>query len=206
MQPGEFAAPPDSRSGARSGTMPHVLTVADVLAEVLDTAARSRIGAREPALVPAPPLPAPLPVAPPAPPGPVPLARLLERNGTGFIEGAYADLLGRDPDRDALDHYRDELVSGRLPKVAILGTLRYSPEGRRRGRSVPGLRRRVLWQRAYGVPVFGRVLRTAAAVAALPRLVRDLQRLEQQVLQDQERIERLERALASGACVRASGR
>lgn len=208
MQPGDLAAPADARSGAqggtRSGTMPHVLTVADVLAEVLDTAARSRVGAREPALLPAPPPPAPPPPAPPLPLGPVPLARLLERDGTGFVVGAYADLLGRDPDRDALAHYRDELVSGRLPKVAILGVLRHSPEGRRRGRPVPGLRRRVLLQRAYGVPVFGRVLRTAAAVVALPRLMRDLQRLEQQSLQDRERVERLERALASAGG--ASGR
>ena len=111
--------------------------------------------------------------------------------------GAYTDLLGRLPEPDSLEYYRLALLDGRLSKTAILGMIRSSPEGRRRGEPVPGLRRRFLLQRAYRVPVLGRALRTAVAVLALPRLLRDLQRLEQQNALTQERLARLERALAS---------
>lgn len=200
MHPGNLTARPGVRGGARSGAIsglpggaaPRVLTTADVLAELLDVAAQVRTGRRDPA-VSDPAVSASLL----APAGPVTLARLLERHGTDFVVGAYADLLGRLPEPDSLEYYRVALLDGRLSKVAILGMIRSSPEGRRRGESVPGLRRRFLLQRAYRVPVLGRALRTAVAVLALPRLLRDLQRLEQQNALTQDRIARLERALES---------
>lgn len=183
----------DARNGARSGVpgaaASRVLTTADVLAELLDVAERVRTGRHDPA-------PSAPPPAPTLPPGPVTLARLLERHGADFVVGAYADLLGRPPDPDALEYYRVALVSGRLPKAAILGMIRYSPEGRRRGEPVPGLRRRFLLQRTYRLPVLGQALRMAVAVLALPRLLRDVQRLEQQNALTQERIAALERSLA----------
>ena len=207
MYPGDTIARPGAldlvrdgtSNGAPGGVAPPVLTAADVLAELLDVAERVRTGWYDPAR------PTPF-VVPAAPAGPVTLARLLERHGAGFVVGAYADLLGRTPDPDALDYYRVALMDGRLSKAAILGMIRYSPEGRRRGESVPGLRRRFLLQRAYRVPVLGRVLRAAVAVVSLPRLLRDLQRLEQQNALIQERITRLERALASAGAAADPGR
>ena len=200
MYPGNLTARPGARGGAQSGAMsglpggaaPRVLTTADVLAELLDVAAQVRTGRRDPT-VSDPAVSASLL----APAGPVTLARLLERHGTDFVVGAYTDLLGRLPEPDSLEYYRLALLDGRLSKVAILGMIRSSPEGRRRGEPVPGLRRRFLLQRAYRVPVLGRALRTAVAVLALPRLLWDLQRLEQQNALTQERLARLERALAS---------
>lgn len=193
----------DARGGAPGDTAPCVLTTADVLAEVLDVAERVRAGWHDP-VSPASSAVSVLAALPP--PGPVTLARLLERHGADFVVGAYADLLGRAPDPDALDYYRAALMDGRLPKVAILGMIRYSPEGRRRGEPVPGLRRRFVLQRAYRVPVLGRVLRAAVAVLALPRLSRDVQRLEQHNALLQERLARLERALASAGAAADPGR
>lgn len=188
MQQGNLAA--------ASGATSRVLTTADVLAEILEAASRhQRAVARGAAGTHEQSRHAPYQASSPS--EPVTLARLLERNGADFVAGAYADLLGRAPDPGALDLYRTALLSGTLPKVAILGMLRYSREGRRCGRVVPGLRRRFLMQRAYRVPLLGRALRTAAAVLTLPRLMRDLQRLEQQGALDRERIAQLEQALAS---------
>lgn len=192
-------APGGASDGAQVGTTVPVLTTADVLAELLDVAERVRTGWYDPAR------PTPL-VVPAAPAGPVTLARLLERHGAEFVVGAYTDLLGRTPDPDALDYYRAALMDGRLSKAAILGMIRYSPEGRRRGEPVPGLRRRFVLQRAYRVPVLGRVLRAAVAVLALPRLLRDMQRLEQQNALLHDRVARLERSLASAGAAADPGR
>ena len=85
-----------------------------------------------------------------------------------------------------------------MSKAAILGAIRYSSEGRTIGKIVPGLRRRFLLQRSYELPLVGRLLRLAVSVAALPRALRDLQRLEQMAHADRTRLDRLERALAAG--------
>lgn len=215
MYPGDTIARPGARDlvrdgapdgasdgtpeGASIGTGPRLLTTSDVLAEMLDVAERVRTGWYDPAR------PTAL-VVPAAPAGPVTLARLLERHGAEFVVGAYTDLLGRTPDPDALDYYRAALMDGRLSKAAILGMIRYSPEGRRRGEPVPGLRRRFVLQRAYRVPVLGRVLRAAVAVLALPRLLRDVQRLEQQNALLHDRVARLERSLASAGAAADPGR
>ena len=62
---------------------------------------------------------------------------------------------------------------------------------------MPGLRRRYLLQRSYRLPLLGRLLRLASSILALPRVMRDVQRLEQMADADRARIDRLERALAA---------
>ena len=169
-----------------------------MLAELLDAAERGIVRRAE------------APVDRPAEPGPtdvrarvghgarVSYGALLERDGAEFVRHAFVELLGRKPDPGALAHYGEELRSGRLTKAAILGAIRYSSEGRTIGKIVPGLRRRFLLQRSYELPLVGRLLRLAVSVAALPRALRDLQRLEQMAHADRTRLDRLERALAAG--------
>lgn len=128
---------------------------------------------------------------------PVSYSALLERDGEAFVQHAFVELLGRKPDQDALTHYSDGLRSGRLTKAAILGVIRYSSEGRTIGKIVPGLQRRYLLQRSYGLPLVGRLLRVAGSILALPRMMRDFQRLEQMAHADRVRLDRLERALAA---------
>ena len=174
------------------------LDQSDVLAELLDAAERGIVRRAE------------APVDRPAEPGPtdvrarvghgarVSYGALLERDGAEFVRHAFVELLGRKPDPGALAHYGEELRSGRLTKAAILGAIRYSSEGRTIGKIVPGLQRRFLLQRSYELPLVGRLLRLAVSVAALPRALRDLQRLEQMAHADRTRLDRLERALAAG--------
>lgn len=192
------AAPDAVRNAARGAPPPppfpspsgRGVSQSDVLAELLDAADRGVLRRAE---APAPPLPA----RPVDTRLPVSYAALLERNGNEFVRHAYAELLGREPDPGALAHYGDGLRGGRMTKAAILGAIRYSSEGRTIGKIVPGLRRRYLLQRSYGLPLLGRLLRIARSVMALPRVMRDLQRLEQMADADRARLDRLERALAA---------
>lgn len=131
------------------------------------------------------------------PPGSIPLNLwpLLARHGRDFVEHAFLELTSSKPAPHALDHYLQALTDGRATKIRILGEIRYGAEGRAEGRTVPGLRRRFLLQRAYDIPVLGRLLRIAATLPRLPRLLRDLQRLEQGDADSRERIAGLEKRL-----------
>jgi SAM-dependent methyltransferase len=118
-------------------------------------------------------------VAAAAPPEPPPSSTALDINALAgladleFIEKAYTALLGRRPDETGMRHYARLLAAGGS-RVAVLGELRYSTEGRAVGTVVPGLRKRFLLHRLYRLPVLGRMIRSATAVVALPGLMRDV--------------------------------
>jgi 2-polyprenyl-3-methyl-5-hydroxy-6-metoxy-1,4-benzoquinol methylase len=112
----------------------------------------------------------------PQPPGPADINALMGLDDRGFIEQAYATLLGRTPDEVGLAHYLARLGSG-ATRIMVLGELRYGPEGRQVGTPAPGLRGRFLLHRLYRVRLFGRLLRIMSAIVALPGLMRDVSRL-----------------------------
>jgi hypothetical protein len=97
-----------------------------------------------------------------------------------FLDRAYRSLLDRRPDDCGLRHHMEALAAG-VSRITVLGALRYSPEGMAVGRPVPGLRKRYMIHRLYGLPVFGRLLRSLTAALALPGLMRDQARLGTEV-------------------------
>jgi hypothetical protein len=95
-----------------------------------------------------------------------------------FIEAAYGHLLGRDPDPAGEAHYRRALLRGKLTRIEVLGRLKFSPEGRRRGQAVPGLVIAFLLATGYRVPIAGPLAGLAARLLCLPAHWQDRTTLE----------------------------
>ena len=98
---------------------------------------------------------------------------LMGLSDLNFVEKAYLGILGRRPDEAGTRHYASMLAAG-SSRIAVLGELRYSAEGRKVGAVVPGLRKRFLVQRLYRLPLLGRLIRTITGIVALPGLMRDV--------------------------------
>ena len=77
------------------------------------------------------------------------IAELTGGHGETFVRNAYRALLRRGPDPEGLGHFLALLRAGRS-KLAVLGGIRYSSEGRRVAVHVPGLYRRYLAERIFG--------------------------------------------------------
>jgi hypothetical protein len=85
-----------------------------------------------------------------------------------FLHAAYRHVLGRDPDAAGSAHYQRALLAGRLTRIELLGRLRLSPEGRRRGMRLPGLDIAFPLALAYRIPVAGPLLALVARLLRLP--------------------------------------
>ncbi|MDQ2802378.1 MAG: methyltransferase domain-containing protein [Pseudomonadota bacterium] len=134
---------------------------------------------------------------------PLDLWPLFARNGADFVRHVHQELLRREADQKTVEELTAGLLDGRLAKIEILGRLRFSPEGRRVGRRVPSLRWRFFLSRAYRLPVVGRLARIATALARMPRLLREMQRLEQSTHQQAATLDRLQAsAIADGSSFR----
>lgn len=107
---------------------------------------------------------------------------LLRFHDQDFVINAYLAVLRRLADSDGLQHYLNLLRQGES-KVAILGRLRYSPEGRRQGVKIRGLAGRFLLDTLYRTPLLGWVLQTFAVLAHLPGLERNQRRFEAYAVQ-----------------------
>jgi O-antigen chain-terminating methyltransferase len=155
----------------------------------------------------APPLPGSAPTPPPPPAAllegrrdmtvPLDPGSLMAWQGADFVRRAYLELLGREPDERA-SFYAEALADGRLSKLEILGGIRFTDEGKAVGREVRGLKPRFLVSRAGRLPVVGRLVRIAAAVAGMPSTLRHLQRLEQSFVASATRQDAEGRARAEG--------
>lgn len=99
------------------------------------------------------------------------LADLTGEHFITFVQHVYRQVLKREPD-DAGAHNQLNLLAAGGSKVEVIGNLRYSPEGRRIGVRVPGLRWRFLLTKACRIPVLGAVLSWCLALLALPQLMR----------------------------------
>jgi hypothetical protein len=104
---------------------------------------------------------------------------LLRYNASELIRNAYIAILGRKPDKDSQDHWMEQLASGRVSKIDLIGRLRYAPEGRESGVPIRGLWMRfALSQMGQRIPVLGYVLKIGLCVMRLPHLQSGLRRLE----------------------------
>lgn len=116
------------------------------------------------------------------------LSELLRFDDMEFIEVAYRALLHREPDVLGLDDYLNALRGGSASKVEILGSIRFSAEGRRCGIHVDGLLlpyKLHQWRRRRLV---GPVLGSLMAVARLPRLALHLQSMEAKAAQQSQQL------------------
>ncbi len=123
---------------------------------------------------------------------------LMEPNGAEFVSLVYEELLGRAADTAALAHYEAGLKQGGIAKIDIIAAIRYSPEGRKISRKVPGLLPRTLLRRSYQIPLLGKLARLAVSILRLPRLANELQSATRRLADVQDRLDRLERRLAGG--------
>jgi hypothetical protein len=92
-----------------------------------------------------------------------------------FIENATRNILGRLGGQA----YLGALRNGSLTKIDILGRLRYSSEGRRRGVTISGLLPMFLLHTLFKVPVVGYFCEVLYQFFRLPRLAQNQRMLEQ---------------------------
>lgn len=95
-----------------------------------------------------------------------------------FVDGAYRQILGREPDAAGAAHYQRMLLRGRLSRIEMLGRLSYSAEARRRGTPVPGIAIALILSLAYRVPLAGPLLAFAARLLRLPAHWQDRSAIE----------------------------
>lgn len=105
-----------------------------------------------------------------------------------FVRNAYRGILQREPDDAGFAEYVDALRSGRLNKIDILASLKFSPEGRERNVTVYGLDRKAQLRKLYRVPAIGYLLELTAAFFRLPVLLAEYRRLEAHVAGQDERL------------------
>lgn len=100
------------------------------------------------------------------------LQELLQFEGIEFVENAYRAILGRPADTEALRLYAQGLHNATITKLEILGALRWSTEGQRRGIRVHRLR--LLWtlQRWKRKRLVGPFIEWGHTLARLPRIAR----------------------------------
>lgn len=106
------------------------------------------------------------------------LGEFVNVHNEAFVEMAYRCLLKRAPDPNGMLELMERLADGDS-KVAILGDLRYSREGRGFGVHVAGLAWRYRFWRATRWPVIGGIIERLALVAELPQIAREQRRLGQ---------------------------
>ena len=94
-----------------------------------------------------------------------------------FVNAAYRALLGREADPPGFQHFMDRLERGES-KVFVLGHIRFSPEGRRRGVAIRGLAMRFAFERTCQIPIAGYLIRFLFTLARLPHLVEQMRRIE----------------------------
>ncbi|TSD84123.1 DUF4214 domain-containing protein [Mycobacterium sp. KBS0706] len=104
------------------------------------------------------------------------LDEFLRLGDEAFVRAAYQGLLRREPDPQGLSRQLRRLRSGRASKADILISLRWSPEGRKHGAKVSGLKRLRRWRSAGRVPILGPTMRWLLMLGRLPRLWREVRR------------------------------
>ncbi|MBF0551600.1 MAG: methyltransferase domain-containing protein [Deltaproteobacteria bacterium] len=95
-----------------------------------------------------------------------------------FIVNAYKGILNREPDEVGLGFYLNELRRAAKSKIRILGSLRFSSEGRARKVKIKGLVARLGADFFLYLPLLGYVARMIVAIIALPRSHRRLSDLQ----------------------------
>jgi len=102
------------------------------------------------------------------------LKDLLLYQDEAFIRNAYRTLLKREPDPDSLRGWLENLRSGQINRIVILGEISRSEEGRKRNIAVNGLWIRYWINKVYKIPVAGYLIRVLMAILNLPEIIRNM--------------------------------
>jgi O-antigen chain-terminating methyltransferase len=93
-----------------------------------------------------------------------------------FLRSAYRVVLGREADSTGLSHYLPALRRRATSPIGVLGSLRYSREGRARGVKIRRLLPAFAFDRLARLPVIGWVAGPIVQLVTLPRTLRALER------------------------------
>jgi O-antigen chain-terminating methyltransferase len=113
---------------------------------------------------------------------------LLIYHDAEFVWNAYRALLKRDPDEEGYRQYLGQLREGRLNKIDVLRSIRFSPEGRRHNVRIDGLALPAFVRRLYRIPALGYLLELVIAIARLPVTLRQQRQFDNYLLAQQERL------------------
>lgn len=95
-----------------------------------------------------------------------------------FVKNAYRGILKREVDSEGLENYLPRLRSADLPKIMILGKLRFSREGKMKGVRVRGLAAPLLFGTLCRIPVAGYFLRLGSDILRIPAILKGIRELE----------------------------
>jgi O-antigen chain-terminating methyltransferase len=95
-----------------------------------------------------------------------------------FLEEAYRHVLGRPPDAAGAAHYQRAMLRGALTRMEVLGRLRFSGEGRKKGTELPGLAAAFLLATLYRIPVAGPFCALGARILRLAPYCQDRAAIE----------------------------
>lgn len=113
---------------------------------------------------------------------------LLQYHDHAFVWNAYRAILKREPDEPGLNQYLKTLRSGRINKIDVLDSLRYSVEGESNGVHIEALGRRPFLRRLYRVPVLGYFVETLVAIVRLRAMIHSQRQYQGHVAAQDERI------------------
>lgn len=117
---------------------------------------------------------------PPPPPEPLTFAYFAMLRGGELVQAAYRLLLGRPADPAGLAHHMAMLARGD-DKALVVGSVRYSPEGRARAIPVAGLFPRFAFAAAERLPVAGTLVGMLVALLTVNSRMRHARALEEHV-------------------------
>ena len=128
---------------------------------------------------------------------------LLKYHGETFVRNAYRAILKREPDAEGMSQNLARLADGKLNKIDVLASLRYSAEGERAGVHISGLAWPATVRRIERVPVIGYLVQVAIALMRLPALLTHQRQYEFYALARQEQIVEYANRINDQAVVRA---
>ena len=116
----------------------------------------------------------------PPPPEPLTFGYFASLYGRDLVNACYTILLGRGADAAGLEHHVALLARGE-DKAFVVGAIRYSDEGRKRGIPVMGLLPRFAAAAAGRVPIAGTLVGWLVALATANSRMRHARALEEHV-------------------------
>jgi 2-polyprenyl-3-methyl-5-hydroxy-6-metoxy-1,4-benzoquinol methylase len=105
-----------------------------------------------------------------------------------FVRNAYRAILEREPDEAGFARYLESLRSGRVNKLDVLASLRFSQEGQLRNVKVDGLNATARFRKLYRVPIVGYLLELLVGIVRLPVLIKNFRSLESYTAAQDDRL------------------
>jgi len=109
---------------------------------------------------------------------------LLSYYDEDFIKNVYRALLKREFDQEGYDYYLSKLRSIKLHRLEIISRIYFSKECKKKNIKLNGLYLRLFFRILYRIPILGYILRLIISVVRLPRIVKNQEELEVQVMSE----------------------